>query len=194
MTAADFLERPIVVDLMFKPHAVPLASASSERVAGRLQGLQGARAKLAAEEAELILRLAELRPVDGDPAPDHPGAKRRGWSPHEEHDGVSEFFLDELAMVLNVGRGTAAFRARRAFCWRDKLPRTFAALKRGEIDERRAQELFTVVEHIATELAPPKTGARRSRNPRTCSSRTRATGCPPSARTCPVTRPPRPGS
>ena len=56
-------------------------------------------------------------------------------------------------MILNVGRGTAAFRARRAFCWRDKLPLTFAALKRGEIDERRAQELFSVVEHVDTELA-----------------------------------------
>ena len=56
-------------------------------------------------------------------------------------------------MILNVGRGTAAFRARRAFTWRDKLPATFAALKRGEIDERRAQELFLVVEHIDAALA-----------------------------------------
>src|SRR5690348_9762723 len=116
MTTADFLQRPIVVDAIFRPHPVPLASAPSEQVADRLQGLQGARARLAAEEAELILRLAELCPVDGDPPPDHPGAKKRGWSPHEAHDGVSEFFLDELAMTLDVGRGTAAFRARRAFC------------------------------------------------------------------------------
>ena len=56
-------------------------------------------------------------------------------------------------MVLNVGRGTAAFRIRRAFTWRDKLPGTFAALKRGDIDERRAQELFTVLEHAPTPLA-----------------------------------------
>src|SRR5689334_10107956 len=111
MTTADFLPRPIVVDAIFRPHPVPLASAPSEQVADRLQALQGERSRLAAEEAELILRLAELCPADDDPAQDHPGARRRGWSPHEAHDGVSEFFLDELAMTLNAGRGTAAFRA-----------------------------------------------------------------------------------
>src|ERR1700750_2898537 len=110
-------------------------------------------AVLAAEEAEYILELAELCPAADDPPPDHPGARRRGWSPHEERAAVSEFFLDELAMTVNVGRGTAAFRARRAFCWRDKLPATFAALRAGEIDERRAQELFTVLEHAETALA-----------------------------------------
>jgi hypothetical protein len=125
-----------------------------ELAAAGLQALQQERAVLAAEEAEYILELAELCPVDDDPPPEHPGAKkRRGWSPHEDRPGVSEFFLDELAMVLNVGRGTAAFRARRAFCWRDKLPATFAALQRGEIDERRAQEVFLVLEHVETKPA-----------------------------------------
>src|SRR5689334_7861652 len=88
-------------------------SRQKELAALGLQALQQERAVLAAEEAEYILELAELCPVDGDPPPDHPGAKRRGWSPHEAQDGVSEFFLDELAMTLNAGRGTAAFRARR---------------------------------------------------------------------------------
>src|SRR6201989_267852 len=110
-------------------------------------------AVLAAEEAEYILELAELCPADDDPPPDHPGARRRGWAPHEERAAVSEFFLDELAMILNVGRGTAAFRARRAFCWRDQLPLTFAALQRGEIDERRAEELFLILERVDEQLA-----------------------------------------
>ena len=55
-----------------------------------------------------------------------------------EFPGVSEFFPDELAHGINLGRGTAAFRARRAYTWRENLPATFAALRRGEIDERRA--------------------------------------------------------
>src|SRR5690242_5424953 len=133
---------------------VVLMRRGSKRMAAvGLQSIQGQRAVLAAQEAEAILRIAQLCPADDDPPPDHPGAKKRGWSPQEERDGFSEFFLDELAMILNVGRGTAAFRARRAFCWRDQLPLTFAALKRGEIDERRAQELFLIVEHVHDALA-----------------------------------------
>src|SRR4051795_2280836 len=156
MTAAvHSFEEPIVVDLVWPGHRrFPSAAASSrEMVAARLQWGQRQRARDAAEEAEFILRLAELSPAGGDPAADHPGAKRESWRTEPEFPGVSEFFVHELAMILNVGRGTAAFRARRAFCWRDKLPATFAALKRGDIDERRAQELFLVLEDVPVELA-----------------------------------------
>ena len=41
---------------------------------------------------------------------------------------MSEFFPAHLAQAINLGHGTAAFRARRAFTWRDSLPATFAAL------------------------------------------------------------------
>src|SRR3954468_16436768 len=156
MTAtAHSFEEPIVVDLFWSgERRFPSAAASSrEMVAARLQWGQRQRARDAAEEAEFILRLAELSPAGGDPAADHPGAKRESWRTEPEFPGVSEFFVHELAMILNVGRGTAAFRARRAFCWRDKLPATFAALKRGDIDERRAQELFLVLEDVPAELA-----------------------------------------
>src|SRR3954447_23123254 len=140
MTAAvHSFEEPIVVDLYWSgQRRLPSAAASSrEMVAAGLQWGQRRRAMDAAEEAEFILRLAESSPDDDDPAADHPGARRESWRTEPEFPGVSEFFVHELAMILNVGRGTAAFRARRAFCWRDKLPATFAALKRGDIDERR---------------------------------------------------------
>src|SRR3954454_17210442 len=156
MTAAvHSFEEPIVVDLVWPGYRrLPSAAESSrEMVAARLQWGQRRRARDAAEEAEFILRLAELSPDDDDPAGDHPGAQRDSWRTEPQFPGVSEFFVHELAMILNVGRGTAAFRARRAFCWRDKLPATFAALKRGDIDERRAQELFTVLEDTPAELA-----------------------------------------
>src|SRR3954468_9180263 len=156
MTAtAHSFEEPIVVDLVWPGHRrFPSAAASSrEMVAARLQWGQRQRAMDAAEEAEFILRLAELSPYDDDPAGDHPGARRESWRTGPEFPGVSEFFVHELAMILNVGRGTAAFRARRAFCWRDKLPATFAALKRGDVDERRAQELFLVLEDVPADLA-----------------------------------------
>ena len=66
---------------------------------------------------------------------------------------MSEFFPDEVAHALNLGRGTAAFRARRAFVWRDKLPATFAALAAGELDERRAGVLADVLQHTDPALA-----------------------------------------
>jgi Domain of unknown function (DUF222) len=156
MTAAvHSFEEPIVVDVFF-PVTRPLPSAaesSRETAAARLQLLVRQRAIAAAEEAEFILRLADLSPAEDDLPPGHPGAKKESWRSEPEFPGVGEWFVPELAMVLNVGRGTAAFRARRAFCWRDKLPATFATLKHGDLDERRAQELFTVLEHAPTPLA-----------------------------------------
>jgi hypothetical protein len=66
---------------------------------------------------------------------------------------VSEFLPDELAHVINLGRGTAAFRARRAYTWSEHLPATLTALHRGEIDERRAGVLADVLQHCTSALA-----------------------------------------
>jgi hypothetical protein len=132
---------------------LPAAWADDVQVAARLQQIERNRARETAEEAELILRLAELRPDDDDPRPGTPGARGTWRRTDPEFPGVSEFFTREVGHALNLGRGTAAFRARRAFTWRDKLPATFALLRRGEIDERRAGRLAAVLEHTAPELA-----------------------------------------
>src|SRR6185503_8761454 len=121
---------------------LPVAWLSAEEKAEELQRIQRNRARDAAREAELILGLAADRPDELDPPPGSPGARRGSWRPDGELPGVSESFPAELSMVLNCGRGTAVWRARRAWVWTALLPRTFAALQRGEIDERRAQELF----------------------------------------------------
>jgi hypothetical protein len=144
----------IVVDLVWRPEQSPAPEAlSKEQVAARLQLVQRRRARLAAEEAELIMRLAELTPDSDDPAPGTPGARKGSWKSDAELPGVSESFPHELSMVLNCGRGTAAWRARRAWVWIECLPATFAALKRGEIDERRAQELFDALQSADPALA-----------------------------------------
>src|SRR3954452_14179248 len=133
--AAHSFGEPIVVDLFWSgERRLPSAAACSrEMVAAQLQWGQRRRAMDAAEEAEFILRLAELSPDDDDPAADHPGARRESWRAGPEFPGVSEFFVSELAMILNVGRGTAAFRARRAFCWRDKVPGALGVHEAGGI-------------------------------------------------------------
>ncbi|MFQ1002220.1 DUF222 domain-containing protein [Modestobacter sp. SSW1-42] len=121
-----------------------------EWLADELRVLQRRRAVDAAEEAELILGLAAQRPATADP--DGPGARRPGWTADGE-PGVSEFFVAELSVVLNLGRGTAAHRLKRALTWRYKLPATFAALKAGEIDERRADALADVLAHTSADIA-----------------------------------------
>jgi len=132
---------------------LPVSALADGEVAAELQRIQRNRARDAAREAELILRLAQLRPDVEDPAPGSAGARSRSWRTDPEFPGVSEFFPDELAQVLNLGRGTAAFRARRALTWRDALPATFAALRRGELDERRAGVLADVLRPTAPALA-----------------------------------------
>src|SRR3954447_20845316 len=104
-------------------------------LAADLKWLEQSRAQNAAREAQVILRLAQRRPDTDDPQSWTPGARSRTWrKTAPEFPGVSEFFVDEVAHTLNLGRGTAAFRVRRAFTWRDNLRLTFHALARGDID------------------------------------------------------------
>src|SRR3954447_21364904 len=131
----------------------PLSSHTDEELADRLQEKERQRSRDVAEETELILALAGQRHASADPPPDHPGARRPGWTPEAASGEVSEFFTAELATVLNLGRGTAAIKLARALTWRDKLPLTFAALKAGELDERRANVLADACEHGSAEVA-----------------------------------------
>jgi|tagenome__1003787_1003787.scaffolds.fasta_scaffold20949526_2 hypothetical protein len=131
---------------------LPVSWLSAEEKAAELQRLQANRARDAAREAELILALAADRPVQLDPPPGTPGARRGSWRPDGELPGVSDAFPAELSMLLDCGRGTAVCRARRPWVWSALLPRTFAALERGEIDERRAQELFDALQAADPEL------------------------------------------
>ncbi|WP_116452040.1 HNH endonuclease signature motif containing protein [Blastococcus litoris] len=132
----------------------PLTSLGDGEVTAELARIERNRARDAAREADLILRLAELRPDTDDPPPGSRGGRSRTWRRTDpEFPGVSEFFPDEVALALNLGRGTAAFRARRAYTWRDNLPATFAALHCGEIDERRAGVLADALQHTTPDLA-----------------------------------------
>src|SRR5689334_10688346 len=143
-----------VIDVVYETHRVAAARPPKERTAAWLQLIQRQRSRAAAEEAEFILRLAALCPDEEDPPRDHPGAAKTYWrSARSEFPGVSEFFVDELGAVLGVPRGTAAHKATRAFTWRHSLPGVFAALKRGELDERRAQVFADTLEHTAPRLA-----------------------------------------
>ncbi|MCZ2819301.1 DUF222 domain-containing protein [Modestobacter sp. VKM Ac-2977] len=143
----------VAVDVCFTGdwHRDQGATSPDERLAARLRSVQRQRAMDAAEEAQLILALAGQRPAALDP--DGPGARRPGWASETGGAEISEFFLAELSAVLNLGRGTAAVRLRRALTWSEKLPRTFTALAAGQLDERRAQVLADVLEHTPAQIA-----------------------------------------
>ena len=121
-----------------------------EWVADELQAVQRRRAIDAVEEAQLILALAGHRPATADPS--GPGTRRPGWTADGEPE-ISEFFLAELSALLNLGRTTASYRLGRALTWTQKLPATFAALKTGELCERRADALADVLAHTSREIA-----------------------------------------
>jgi Domain of unknown function (DUF222) len=132
---------------------LPASWLSDEEKAVELERVQARRARDAAYEAELIMGLAQQRPATDDPAPGSSGGRRPGWAVDEAYGGVSEFFTAELSAVLNLGRGTAAYRYRRAHTWLRKLPLTFAVMRAGELDERRATQLADVLEHTSAEVA-----------------------------------------
>src|SRR5690349_15224616 len=134
MTSAahEYSSGGFVVDVFFQPPAperpLPVGLLSAEEKAAELQRIQAERARLAAREADVILGFAADRPDDEDPAEGHPGARSKTWRRSDpEFPGISEAFPQELALVLGVGRGTAAHKLRREWTLRHSLPRTEAA-------------------------------------------------------------------
>src|SRR3954451_16266690 len=145
----------IVIDVLRRPEPPrPVGWMSPAEKAAELMRIQADRARLAARENEVMLGFAADRPDDADPPGDHPGARSRNWRVTDpEFPGVSESFPHELAMVLGVGRGTAAHKLRRAWTLRHSLPATEAAQRRGALDERRVQILADTLQHTDPALA-----------------------------------------
>jgi hypothetical protein len=115
---------------------------SSSESAALMQQVTAAEAKLAALKLELALDVAADRPAPVDPRPGDAGAADVG------PDGVSEFVLDELALVLNTSRTAAVTLLDQAQIFATRLPATWAALATGRLDWPRARA-------IASELGRP---------------------------------------
>nr|CAA9317192.1 MAG: hypothetical protein AVDCRST_MAG46-589 [uncultured Nocardioidaceae bacterium] len=115
---------------------------SSSESAALMQQVTAAEAKLAALKLELALDVAADRPAPVDPRPGEAGAADVG------PDGVSEFVLDELALILNTSRTAAVTLLDQAQIFAARLPATWAALTTGRLDWPRARA-------IAAELGRP---------------------------------------
>ena len=116
--------------------------------AAQLQRVAVAEAELAAFRAELVVGLAGDRPAKDDRTKGQTGVASGEWAAQLLDEDVSEFFPDELALVLNVSRTGATVLWERCTTLRRRLPATWAALADGELGWPRARV-------IAAELGWP---------------------------------------
>jgi hypothetical protein len=127
---------------------LPVESMTPAQKAAQLQRVVEAEAVLAAFKAELVVGLASDRPASGDRGRSEPGAASGEWAAQLLDEGVSEFFPDELALVLNCSRAGATQLWEWATTLQRRLPATWAALADGWLDWPRARA-------IAAELGWP---------------------------------------
>ncbi|MCU1671539.1 MAG: endonuclease [Blastococcus sp.] len=131
---------------------LPVAARSDAEKALELQRVVQLEAALAAYKAELVLGLAADRPEMLDRAPGEPGARVGVGSPVP---GASEFFTEELAVVLNCSRRSAERLAADSFVLVKRLPGVWAALADGVLDRPRAGVFLDVLGHARREVADP---------------------------------------
>ena len=134
---------------------LPVAVRSDAEIALELGRVVAVEAALVAYKAELVMGLAGHRPDALDPVPGQPGAGGHSDGPIP---GTSEFFVDELALVLNGSARTAGTLARDAYALKARLPVVWAALADGELDWPRARVFIDVLsataEGVAEAVAP----------------------------------------
>jgi hypothetical protein len=156
---APWPEQPLPAGVTARPSRLsdllPVAARTDGEIAAELQRLVEVESALAAYEAELVNGLAARRPDSADLELGEPGAASEGWLPARQPvSGVSEFFADELAVVLNCSRTAATVLADTAWVLVERLPSTWAALADGELDRPRARALAVELVDAARELEP----------------------------------------
>ena len=147
VTVADV--QPVVPASLLPPGAVerpmrlgeamPVSRRTDEELAAELQRVARIEAQLAAYRAELVMGLAARRPNTFDRRFGEPGA---GQACGEQvPPGVSEFFADELALILRCSRAAATVLTETSETLVTRLPATWAALADGELDYSRARAI-----------------------------------------------------
>ena len=136
---------------------MPVAARTDAEIAVEVQRVQQLEARLAAYTAELVAELAARRPDGLDRQLGEPGAASPDGLPgpgREAAPGVSEFFADELAVILNCSRAAATRLADTAGLLTTRLPGTWAALADGLLDWPRARALAAELLEPAREVEP----------------------------------------
>jgi Domain of unknown function (DUF222) len=130
---------------------MPVARRTQAERAAEVQRVIQVEGALAAYKAELVTAMARDSSDAHDRASGQAGAAAPDWARDGRDSlltGISEFFPDELAMVLNTSRAAATTLTEVSLALTERLPATWRALADGELDWARART-------IATELAWP---------------------------------------
>ena len=120
---------------------LPVDVMTAEQKAVQLQRITEAEAVLAAFRVELVVGLAADRPASADRRRGQSGAASGEWAAQLLDEDVSEFFADELALVLNCSRTAATQLWEVSATLRRRLPATWAALADGVLDWPRARAI-----------------------------------------------------
>src|SRR3954465_9559012 len=131
-----------------------VASMTAGQKAAQLLRVQQAKNMLAGFEAELVVGLAADRPATVDRRRGQTGAASERWADDVLDEDVSEFFADELAMILNCSRTAATQLWEQCTTLRRRLPVTWAALADGELDWPRARAIARELGWPARETEP----------------------------------------
>ncbi|UOY03804.1 HNH endonuclease signature motif containing protein [Blastococcus sp. PRF04-17] len=118
---------------------LPAESLTDAELAREIDACTRIEARLAAYKADRIAQLAARRSAARDRQPGQPGA-----APQRDErlpDDVSEFFPDELAMILNCSRTAATVQTEVSLTLRHTLTRTWVAMTEGRIDPARGRAL-----------------------------------------------------
>jgi hypothetical protein len=116
---------------------MPVAARTRAERAAELERVNRVEAQLAAYKAELIAGMAADSPVEDDRS----GTTRAVPADDDPLPGISEFFPDELAMILDCSRAAATTLAEHSVTLVERLPDTWAALADGRLDWPRARAL-----------------------------------------------------
>ncbi|NEK93233.1 hypothetical protein GCU67_03435, partial [Modestobacter muralis] len=114
---------------------------TEDELVREMRAVADGRAQLAAYEAVVVAELAARRPAQTDLTDDQPGHGVEGWAPTRVPVGVSEFLVDELAMLKGVSLSAATGLAERSLALVRELPATWGALADGLVDEPRANAI-----------------------------------------------------
>ncbi len=120
------------------PQMLPSGRTAAENAA-LLRQITAAESMLAGLRVQAVVELAAARP---DTADRRVGRRAEVEEPGPgELPGVSEFFADELALVLSCSRTAASTLADECAALAERLPATLAALDAGTLDWPRARAI-----------------------------------------------------
>jgi hypothetical protein len=132
---------------------MPVAARTNREMAEEMRRANIADSQLWAYRVEMVVHLAIRCSSDRDRPTGVPGAASPTWSDRNPlPEGVSEFFPDELALVMNCSRGEATRLISVAWTLFHRLRDTWAALADGELNWSRARAIAAEINRYGPDI------------------------------------------